>query len=192
MPFYQWINNHLPHIVEDLDSCIEQKTDMENRGHMGMAGRDAIFQVLDNLLAILFPGCFGKEFLTRDEVRFFLQDKIRQVSLHFLKQLKFAYRYEYSEEEAARQAEKTLIHLIEQLPQIRNILEKDIVSASEGDPAAHSLDEIILSYPFIEAVATHRIAHILYAEKVPIIPWLMSERAHSHTGIINQDINPTR
>ncbi|MBQ6673970.1 MAG: serine acetyltransferase, partial [Spirochaetia bacterium] len=77
--------------------------------------------------------------------------------------------------------------LFKALPQIRATLITDIEAAKKGDPAAESLDEIVFSYPFLEAIATHRIAHELYKENVPIIPRMMSERAHSRTGI---DIHP--
>jgi serine O-acetyltransferase len=80
-----------------------------------------------------------------------------------------------------------LMDLIESLPRIRELLMQDIQAAFDGDPAARSLDEIVLSYPCIEAIATYRIAHMLYKLDVPIIPRILSERAHSRTGI---DIHP--
>ena len=79
------------------------------------------------------------------------------------------------------------INLLEQLPKIRELLHKDIEAAYEGDPAAKSREEILLSYPSIEALSVHRIAHELYKHDVPIIPRIMSEYAHTRTGI---DIHP--
>ena len=84
-------------------------------------------------------------------------------------------------------AYQSLFDIIQELPETRRILITDIKAAKEGDPAASSLDEIVFSYPFLEAIATHRIAHSLYNHGVPIIPRIMSERAHSRTGI---DIHP--
>src|SRR5271169_5263438 len=77
--------------------------------------------------------------------------------------------------------------LIESLPEIRAMLLKDIEAAYAGDPAASCIEEIILSYPCIEAIATYRIAHLLYTLDVPLLPRIMSEHAHSRTGI---DIHP--
>ena len=73
------------------------------------------------------------------------------------------------------------------LPKIRRILKTDIQAAFDGDPAASSYEEIVLSYPGLKAIAVHRIAHELYLKNVPLIPRIMSEHAHHRTGI---DINP--
>jgi serine O-acetyltransferase len=78
-------------------------------------------------------------------------------------------------------------HLLAQLPKIRRLLKTDIQAAFDGDPAASSFEEIVLSYPGLRAITTHRIAHELYLKNVPLIPRIMSERAHHETGI---DIHP--
>ena len=78
-------------------------------------------------------------------------------------------------------------HLLNELPNIREMLKGDVGAAFDGDPAAQSYEEIVISYPCITAIATHRIAHELYLREVPLIPRLMAEHAHSKTGI---DINP--
>ncbi len=84
-------------------------------------------------------------------------------------------------------AEQASIEFIKSLPEIRQMLIDDIKSGHDGDPASKSFHEIILSYPYIEAVATYRVAHKLYELDVPVIPRVMTERAHSKTGI---DIHP--
>ena len=86
-----------------------------------------------------------------------------------------------------RQAEEIADDVIGHIPEIRRLLSGDIQAAYDGDPAANSVEEVILSYPAILAVATHRIAHLLYRREVPLIPRIMSEYAHGITGI---DINP--
>ena len=78
-------------------------------------------------------------------------------------------------------------YLLNQVPQIREYLKSDVIAAFDGDPAAKSYEEIIISYPCIMAIATHRIAHELYLKDVPLIPRIMAECAHSATGI---DIHP--
>ena len=84
-------------------------------------------------------------------------------------------------------ADTVTLEILEKIPKIRKLLIGDVEAAYEGDPAAASYDEIILSYPCIEAIATYRIAHELYLRKIPLIPRIMSEHAHSRTGI---DIHP--
>jgi serine O-acetyltransferase len=84
-------------------------------------------------------------------------------------------------------AAEALIGTVESLPEIRAMLMEDISAALSGDPAAKFFDEVLLSYPCVEAIATHRIAHRIYTLGVPAIPRILSERAHSRTGI---DIHP--
>jgi serine O-acetyltransferase len=84
-------------------------------------------------------------------------------------------------------AEKATQHLLTQLPKIRELLKGDVAAAFGGDPAARSFEEIVISYPCIMAIATYRIAHELYLKQVPLIPRILSECAHSKTGI---DIHP--
>ena len=84
-------------------------------------------------------------------------------------------------------AKEVTEYMLSQLPKIRRLLKTDIQAAFDGDPAASSLEEIVLSYPGLRAITTHRIAHELYLKNVPLIPRIMSERAHHETGI---DIHP--
>ncbi|MBD3320788.1 MAG: serine acetyltransferase [Chitinivibrionales bacterium] len=159
---------------------------------LDLAGRNEIYEVLDDLLAALFPACFSRERLGKAEINFFLGDILRHVSFKLGKHIRDAFRYRCIKDncdncDCEDRAEKAIIHLIEQLPQIRSILIEDIQAAYEGDPAAKSLDEIVMSYPCIEAIATCRIAHALYELDVPVVPRIMAERAHSRTGI---DIHP--
>ena len=79
------------------------------------------------------------------------------------------------------------LNLIEKFPEIREMLIEDVQAAYEGDPAAQGFDEIIFSYPFLLAITVHRVAHELYSQGMPLLPRLLSEHAHSRTGI---DIHP--
>jgi serine O-acetyltransferase len=87
----------------------------------------------------------------------------------------------------SRRSDELAMKLLSRLPQIREIMKKDVEAAYNGDPAAKSFDEIILSYPGVRAVAIQRLAHELYVLQVPLIPRMMTEYAHSETGI---DIHP--
>ena len=83
--------------------------------------------------------------------------------------------------------ETVVLGLLGKVPGIRALLSKDVLAAFQGDPAANSVEEVIFSYPSIEAITIHRIAHELYRERVPMLPRIMSEHAHATTGI---DIHP--
>jgi serine O-acetyltransferase len=85
------------------------------------------------------------------------------------------------------QGKNTAMAFTKELPRLRTMLAKDVQAAFDGDPAAKSYDEIIFSYPGLFAVTVHRLAHELYKQRVPLIPRIMSEYAHSETGI---DIHP--
>ena len=84
-------------------------------------------------------------------------------------------------------AEAAVTYLVDHLPDIQEILQRDILAAYEGDPAARSTMEVVMSYPGVYAIIVHRIAHLLYEQDVPLIPRIMSEYAHSQTGI---DLHP--
>ena len=86
-----------------------------------------------------------------------------------------------------REPEEILCALLERLPEVRRQLGTDLEAAYAGDPAAHSLDEIILCYPAFTAISTYRLAHVLYQLGVPLLPRVMTEYAHRLTGI---DIHP--
>jgi serine O-acetyltransferase len=108
-------------------------------------------------------------------------------------QVEGAFRYQCEFEkckdcgDCRKKAEEAVIFLVESLPAIRDVLQRDVQAAYDGDPAARSLMEIVLSYPGLQAIAVHRVAHPLYLKGVPLIPRIMSELAHSRTGI---DIHP--
>lgn len=189
---HEWMNVSMPETVKKLEQSIMTEYHVETGDYFGLSGCIEIIEILDDLLAILFPGCYGAENIAVGEITFFLHDKLRHITRRLIKHMTAVFQYQCRHEQKKRcdcdnRAHETLIHLIESLPEIRAVLLQDIRAAMEGDPAAYSLDEIVLSYPFIEAIATHRIAHNLYEQRVPIIPRIMSERAHSRTGI---DINP--
>lgn len=190
MEINTWMNDFLPGIAEGLKDSIEKGYHVKAGENMGLSGRIEIYEVLDSLLSVFFPGIYSRDKVDGREITFFLDDTLRHVSFKLLRHLKGAFEHSYIEgpcgdcEERARTA---LIHLMESMPAIRNSLLKDVDAAYSSDPAATSYDEIVLSYPCIEAIATYRIAHNLYEQQVPIIPRIMTERAHSHTGI---DIHP--
>ncbi len=151
-----------------------------------------INQVMENLLEILFPGCSGKREITSGNLQYVIGDLLSQVHSDLKEQILLAYKHECNletctKEICVKKSEHAIDLLITSLVDIRTILKKDVEAAFAGDPAATSEEEIVISYPGLKAIAIHRIAHILYMDKVPIIPRLMSEISHSHTGI---DIHP--
>ena len=186
------INEWIPETVARLERSILEEFHVETGEYFGFNGCAEIIEILDDLLSVVFPGCYGSETVRLDELNYYLFDRVRHINRGLITQLKVVFKTKYdggdlSDAECDDRAHETLISFIDSLPEIRGRLIKDIRAARAGDPAAKSLDEIVLAYPFVDAVATHRIAHRLYELGVPIIPRFMAERAHSRTGI---DIHP--
>ena len=154
--------------------------------------RDRILEVLDLLVEILFPGYTGKRTVTKSNVNFIVIDILYHVYTELSEQIERAYKYQCRMQncdtgDCRIMAEEATLHLLTQLPRIRGLLKGDVGAAFDGDPAAKSYEEIVISYPCLTAIATYRIAHELYLKEVPLIPRIMSECAHSKTGI---DIHP--
>ncbi len=188
----EWINNKIPHIADILEEQITSSYHIETEEGLNIAGRNAIYDVLDDILAVLFPGAYSKENVESKDLNFYISDLLRHICHKLSHHIKDVLAFHCGHEDCdictcQRKAKVCSMELVEALPAIRKMLLEDIRSCFEGDPASTSFQEVILSYPFIEAVATHRIAHKLYQLQVPVIPRIMSERAHSRTGI---DIHP--
>jgi serine O-acetyltransferase len=151
-----------------------------------LPSKQAIAKICMRLLQILFPGYHDDEPLHTREVdeltRNRLQTICTQLHQEIIKALNTA------DGEAREAASRDIVnHFMGRLPEVRRVLKTDVQAAYEGDPAAVSYEEIILSYPCMEAIAIQRLANILYQRDVEIIPRIMTEWAHSRTGI---DIHP--
>jgi serine O-acetyltransferase len=154
--------------------------------------RGEILQILDLLFEVLFPGHTGKRTVTKSNIKFIVGDILCQIYTELSEQIERAYLYQCKIDkcegcDCRTMAENVTQHLLAQLPKIRQMLKGDVGAAFDGDPAAKSYEEIVISYPCITAIATYRIAHELYLKQVPLVPRIMSECAHSKTGI---DIHP--
>jgi serine O-acetyltransferase len=154
--------------------------------------REKITATLEDLLELLFPGYTGKRVVKQENIRYIVADILCKLREELAEQVCLAFRHQCRLEncatcDCATMAAEVVEKLIAKIPQIRNILKTDVQAAYDGDPAAKSLEEIVISYPYITAIAIHRIAHELYLMEVPLIPRIMSESAHTRTGI---DIHP--
>jgi serine O-acetyltransferase len=145
-----------------------------------------IVETLNDLRSLLFAGFFSGKRLREDSLEYYAGELLERVGYNLEKQIKraFAHKEGVKAEEAAR---RITYEFLAKLPEIRAVLATDVAAAFDGDPAAESFDEIILSYPGFYAITTHRLAHELHLLGVPLIPRMMSERAHNRTGI---DIHP--
>ena len=154
--------------------------------------RDKILEILDHLTELLFPGYTGRRVVSVTNISFIVGDILCNIYDELTNQAERAYKYACRLKncdgcDCRTKAENTARKLLNRLPEIRELLKGDVAAAYDGDPAAQSFEEVVISYPGISAIATYRIAHELFLDEVPLIPRIMSECAHSKTGI---DIHP--
>ena len=176
-----------------LDSYVTSGGINHLEGH-NLPSRESIRDLIRNLEMVLFPGFYERERLGRLNARYVIGDRCARI-FHALKSeveksLLFAGRSGGDGPEARRagpEADRIAMELLEALPGIRAILQVDAEAALEGDPAARSIVEVLLSYPSIRAIGIFRIAHFLHEREVPLIPRMMTEYIHARTGI---DIHP--
>lgn len=178
-----------------VDSILEdyQKQSTINKGNpYNQPSKDAVISIITVLQQIIFPGYFNDKTLKRYHMEYQLAAIIEDTTYQLNKQIRLALRYKPEFEDAAfevleEKSQRITIEFMKKIPEIRTTLATDIEAAFDGDPAAYSRDEIIFSYPGIFAIMVNRIAHELYLQEVPLIPRIMTEHAHSITGI---DIHP--
>lgn len=159
-------------------------------GALGFPSRQAMARVIDVLSAALFPLRLGPPDLhleSEDEfVRASLESALPLLAAQVRMELHYS-RHERGSEAIERAVTAIVEELARRLPEIRRMVDTDLEAAYAGDPAARSVDEVLLCYPFVTAVIHHRIAHELYTLGAPLVARLIAEIAHSRTGI---DIHP--
>ena len=153
---------------------------------------EIIVNIIESLRRIIFPGYFRNKsyrvYTVRNNISMILEDVICKL----IKQISIVLRYDekyvmLGDEEITDNAERITFEFLNKLPKIRELIETDVQAAYDGDPAAYNKDEIIYSYPGLYAILVNRLAHELFLLGVPLIPRVMTEHAHSKTGI---DIHP--
>ena len=192
MPHKSFTNGQLEKLTEAIVLSYQQDCGTNFIDTKNLPVREKVLSVLDALTELLFPGYTGKRTLTAENIRSVVQELLVMLRRELAEQIELALRYECrlaecSSSDCRTMAVKCTERLLEKIPSIRKTLKTDIQAAFDGDPAAKSFEEIILSYPHIVAISIHRIAHELYLMEIPLIPRLMSEYAHERTGI---DIHP--
>jgi serine O-acetyltransferase len=179
-----------------VDSLCTQKNGLlgpVRRGHgQPLPSRDAIVKVVEDLRSILFPGYFGISELDAGSMRYYVGATLDRIRRELEEQIKrgvcFVCDKAPGECTTCEDSSRRIIDtFIEKLPEVQRVLSTDVRGAYEGDPAATSPDEAIFCYPGILAITSQRIAHELHRLGVPLIPRIITEHAHSITGI---DIHP--
>src|SRR5438270_9984047 len=151
-----------------------------------LPSRETIEEGCADLMSLMFPGFRGEALVDSEDLPDITKSRVRNLRMRLKPEICKSLGNYPASEETKKKADEILDFFVSQLPEVRKILWTDIDASYEGDPAAKSYEEIILAYPSLEAIAIYRMAHLLY-NKVPLIPRIMTEWAHSRTGI---DIHP--
>jgi serine O-acetyltransferase len=184
--------NKLAQIIEKILDTYQDDQGINHIEGPNLRGREAVEEIVVDLLNVIFPGYYEKLEISREEMSLYIWERIvstyHNLSREITKSLKTIAEMEKKtdDELTTIAVQKTLAFLL-RLPHVRKKLTGDVGAAYDGDPAAKSFDEIILCYPGLAAIAVYRVAHELYMLEIPLIPRIMAEFAHSKTGI---DIHP--
>ena len=152
---------------------------------------EIIIDLLDKIRCVVFPGFFETKTLNENAIEYHVGELLEDIQYRLTKQVTKALFHSENapgDEEAAYQQAKDIVHrFLQRIPALLAIRATDVQAAYDGDPAAFNTDEVIFSYPGVFAITVNRIAHELHILGVPLIPRIMTEHAHSLTGI---DIHP--
>jgi hypothetical protein len=177
----------ITHLTNQLVASYAKVGGINHLDGKNLPSKRAVAALTVDLLRLLFPGFFDEKAIHSSEIRVEtaalldavlgpLEDEIRK-SLEYLPPAGLAKKDIHGE------AHKLTVELLGKLPDLREILQTDMQAAYDGDPAASSKDEVLVAYPFVEAIAVQRLAHELFLKQVPLIPRIMAEWAHARTGM---------
>ncbi|MBQ8960012.1 MAG: serine acetyltransferase [Ruminococcus sp.] len=179
-------------LVESLMGDYSLGRDIDTINPFTHPDKKAVTDLLDKLRSIIYPGVFRNSsyryYTIRNHISMLLEDVLYNLIAQIAYVLKYTDDYAgASSEETRARAEEIALEFLERIPKIREFIDTDVQAAFDGDPAAFNKEEIIFSYPGLYAIMVARIAHELFLLGVPLIPRMMTEHAHSLTGI---DIHP--
>ena len=186
-------------LIDGILDSYDRYGGINRSGSEDFPNRQKVVEVLSDLQCLIFPGFKDDEEISPTDIRYITGCRVNHVIAVLTKEIQKALFYTVCKEKGTpfpgnnenskcfKTAEKICVSLIEELPEIKRKLSLDVEAGFSGDPAAKNREEVILSYPAIQAIMVYRIAHFLYASGVPVIPRIMSEHVHGKTGI---DINP--
>lgn len=185
----------LPELTKRIVDTYRSVGSINHLGHCPLPNYEAVAEILEDLKEIIYPGYRRREGLHLGNVTYHVGDLVDGLHDKLTTQIGRALRHDARASgveididcdfEALGQVKA--IEFLERIPHLRQMLALDVQAAYDGDPAVSNLDEIIFCYPGLEAITVYRLAHELYGLEVPLIPRMMTEWAHSKTGI---DIHP--
>jgi serine O-acetyltransferase len=166
--------------------------EINNLASAALPNRRAVVQAFNHLRHALYLGFYSTRALSRTNLRHTVAEHLYPAFEILVEQISrvLLYQKNTGNGRVPRErdwAEHVVLRLFQAIPALRDKLNRDVLAAYEGDPAAQNVEEVVFSYPALAAITAHRVAHILHTEQVPLIPRILSETAHGETGI---DIHP--
>lgn len=186
-------DNEMQDIVGDiLNDYVDEERFINRMNLFEQPDTDVVRDILKKLIKIVFPGFFREKYYRfynlSSQLNVLIEDVVYNLQKQIIVALKQSPEHEgRSEEEVEADAHEIILEFLRRIPRVREYVETDVEAAFDGDPAAYNRNEIVLCYPGLLATTISRIAHELYVLGVPLIPRIMTEYAHSRTGI---DIHP--
>ncbi len=182
----------LPDLAEKIIASCDDEACYSHIDYEPLHSETAVIDIIHRFREILFPGYFGRQKLDPANIKYnmgqsvsLLFDLLSDEVTHSIRH--DCLRYDQSCSNCGESGHQIVLDVFEAIPKLRQVLATDVRAFFEGDPAAKSYDEIIFAYPGVFAIMVYRVAHLLYLKDVPLLPRIMSEQAHSVTGI---DIHP--
>ena len=181
------IANQIENVVDTILRDYQQDRSVDKMDLFRHPDKDVIIDMVTKLLQIIYPGYFRDKRLRIYTARHNLSMLIEDVMYNLNKQITLVLETSMAPDSAEAEAQRISLEFFSRIPSVRALAQTDLEAAYDGDPAATSHDEIIFCYPGLFAITVYRLAHELYGLNVPMIPRIMTEYAHSLTGI---DIHP--
>jgi serine O-acetyltransferase len=185
-------SNYLCDLVGKICDTYEDAKGINHVEGFNLPRQQEIHDIINRLMEIVFPGFSGVQNYSLKTISFNIGNILTEIYSELHDQVSRSLSYECGKNhcdncDVPAKTEEAVKALLNAIPEIRETMKLDIAAAFNGDPAAATIDEIVVSYPGIKAITIQRFSHVLYHHKVPLIPRMMTEYAHSVTGI---DIHP--
>ena len=180
------IEQKIEQVVDSILQDYSLDRDIDKMDSFARPDKDVVIDIIEKLRRIVFPGYFKDKNYRIYNAKHNLSMLIEDVMYNLNQQITLVFR-NAGEENAEEKAQAVCLEFFKQIPQVRAMVQTDLEASYEGDPAATGMAEIIFAYPGLFAITVYRLAHVLYTLHVPMLPRIMTEHAHSITGI---DIHP--
>ena len=184
----QKIEQEIEGLVDSILSDYSKGREIDKMETVRRPDKDAVIDIIDKLRRVVFPGYSKEKTYKVYNVKSNLSALIEDVFFNLNEQIALVYEGAGETEENAKlRAQQVSLAFFRRIPDVRAVVQTDLQAFYEGDPAANDMQEIIFAYPGLFAITVYRLAHELHLLRVPLLPRIMTEHAHSVTGI---DIHP--